>query len=634
LTCTNLILMSLRRRSLERCKLTAIHPIRVRILEVLKANGPLKYKELMDLVVAKKRRKKLNLAYHLNVLMSLGMIEKDCNKKIYRINRRGEVYLAIIRMLELKDSPGRLLLINDTNGLEFNPTSIREVIADLFGLDTNTSSEIIVNVLNKLIRICKSLRIKLVPMDLLIIITLNEILDKYKPNLLRSILDRIVIVSYDYMDNIYEIEEGSIEVKTFMHLNNLNILRSRIVPRKLKRLHYLNIIRFNFPYYFGIFPESISIDVSLLQDKNIHKIISLAHKLSSKVGGSIILRNLSWNGSTTYDIEEVFKMLHLLWESPLLNTKKYFHLSVIMETNEQTIETITKYISPKSGPQVLVLRLNDIIKEELHRFTRIPVVLNISPVGYVSGFLDTIPKEHNMHFRVLGSLTLNIKPDTLNEITSLLERGSINKVIRLVRRNIKGPMRDLKTTDIFILRFTGLFELETPYRIVEEVTGIICDGVKEDIMIIPSLIVPDLDFFINNNAGEYTTISTFTPIAVNMHLKTRINLEEEFYLKTRTSCLLDIAQYSYSSIKNNLHLIEKLQIPTISITKDLTECNYCGYTTPEIVLECRNCQSRGNMLKTLVKVLARYENLCNLPPPLRRLLLRLRKYHTKDIVLD
>ncbi|RLE63584.1 MAG: hypothetical protein DRN53_01975 [Thermoprotei archaeon] len=626
--------MSPRRRSLERCKLTALHPIRIRILEVLKANGPLRYKELMDLVVAKKRRKKLNFAYHLRVLRSLGMIEKDHSQKTYKISNRGEIYLAIIKMLEFKDSPGRLLLINDTNGLEFNPTSIRDAIVDLFGLDTNTSNEIIANVLNKLIRVCKSLRLKLVPVDLLIIITLNEILDKYSPNLLGKFLNRTVILPYDYTDNLHEVEEGSIEVRTFMYLNNLNILRSKIIPRKLKRFHYLNIIRFNFPYYFGIFSESISIDTSLLQERSIHKIISLVHKLSSKVGGSILLRNLNLHGSTAHDIEDVLKTLHILWESPLLNTKKYFHLSVSMEVDEQTITAISKYISPKSGPQVLVLKFNDIIKEELYRFTRIPVALNISPVGYVSGFLDTIPKDQNMHFRVLGSLTFNIKPDTLDEIILLVERGSISKVVRSVHKNIKVPMKDLKTIDIFILRFTGLFELENPYRIVEEITSAICDRVKEDIMIVPSLIIPDLDFFINNNAGKYTTISTFTPIAANMDLKTRINLEEEFYLKMKTACLLDMVQYSHTNIKNNLHLIEKLQIPTISITRDLTECNYCGYTTPEIVLECRNCQSRGNMLKTLVRVLARYENLCNLPNSLRRLLLRIRKYHTKELILD
>lgn len=371
-------------------------PNRIDILRILNTKGPLTYSELKSLAGFKSKKESGKFAYHLRKLLRQSLVGLNKAERRYAITNLGKLVLNLARQIEEKSiiESGKMYVRTSNQTIEeFNPHKIIQCLVKESNMSMEQATKITEEVENKIYKFPSSYLTSSIIRDCVNNVLLEHGLEEHMNKLIK-----LGIPVYDLTKKLSNddglLKNGISDILVDISKNVFSDHFKNIFPKDILDMHFSGEIHLNDIGYWGLYPDTVFVNVEQLLDKNINLngcsiflskinnlessnnalslLISLLKQEASKEivleGFERLFNNLNYHALPNYFANSLITstLSSRLHSSPFIT----FVLALTEENRELLLKLLNGYLLylekiPVPQFAILVISANDIPKELL-----------------------------------------------------------------------------------------------------------------------------------------------------------------------------------------------------------------------------------------------------------------------------
>jgi hypothetical protein len=249
-------------------------PNRIDILRILNSKGPLTYSELKSLAGFRSKKESGKFAYHLRKLLRQSLVGLNKAERRYAITNLGKLVLNLARQIEEKSivESGKMYVRTSNQTIEeFNPHKIIQCLVREANMSLEQSTKITEEVENKIYKFPTSYLTSRLIRD-----CVNNVLLEHGLEEPMNKLIRLGIPIYDLNKKLNNSDNDGLYSKS---INDISLYVSKQVfsdylknnfPKDVLDMHLGGEIHLNNLEYWGIYPDTVFIDMENYMQKDIN----------------------------------------------------------------------------------------------------------------------------------------------------------------------------------------------------------------------------------------------------------------------------------------------------------------------------------------------------------------------------
>ncbi len=249
-------------------------PNRIDILRILNSKGPLTYSELKSLAGFRSKKESGKFAYHLRKLLRQSLVGLNKAERRYAITNLGKLVLNLARQIEEKSivESGKMYVRTSNQTIEeFNPHKIIQCLVREANMSLEQSTKITEEVENKIYKSPTSYLTSRLIRD-----CVNNVLLEHGLEEPMNKLTRLGIPIYDLnkklnnSDNDGTYTKSITDISLYISKQVFSDYLKNTFPKDVLDMHLGGEIHLNNLGYWGIYPDTVFIDMENYMQKDIN----------------------------------------------------------------------------------------------------------------------------------------------------------------------------------------------------------------------------------------------------------------------------------------------------------------------------------------------------------------------------